>query len=157
MKHKRALGVVGIVFGGLLLLTIILPWFEMGVIILGKINLYPLWAGHGYNLAHTKFSDYSYISGIILIIAAILMIISGIYMTAKNKGKGANGVMLLGAILGVVSAIIYLLFIVKISPDVNGNYFYGSTSLYNYGLQLGFYMEMGLSVVLLILSSIFIL
>ncbi len=157
MKHKRALGVVGIIFGGLLFLTLILPWFQMGVIIFGNINLYPLWAGNGYNLANSKFSDLSYLSGGFLVAAAIMMVASGIYMTAKDKGNGSNAVMIFGAVLGVVSAIVYMLFIVKISPDSSGNYFYGSTSLYNYGLQLGFYLEAGLSIVLVIMSSIFIL
>ncbi len=157
MRNKRILGVIGIVFGALLLLTLVLPWFNVGVIIVGKVNLYPLWAGSGYNLAHVKFSNYSYISGILLILAAILMIGSGVYLTAKNKGYSANAVMLIGAVVGVISMVFYIFFVVKSSPDTNGNYFYGSTSLYNYALQMGFYIEAGLSIIMVVLSSIFLL
>ena len=157
MKNKRSLGIFGILVGILFAIGILLPWFKESVFFFGSIHFYPLWASGGYNLQKVKFSYLSYISGGILLIASIMAICSGVYMTAKNRGRASNGLMLTSATLDILSVVIYVIFITKISPDTNGNYFYGSGSIYNYGIEVGFYLEVGLSTALLIVSSIFMI
>lgn len=46
--------------------------------------------------------------------------------------------------------IFYIIFIYKISPDVNGNIFYYSNFVESYSIQAGFYIEAVSSVILFI-------
>jgi phosphoglycerol transferase MdoB-like AlkP superfamily enzyme len=157
MKDKIPLGVVSVVMGILLFVSIIIPWYSGSIILLGKINFYPFYEGSGGNIRNLMDYQYSYISGILVVVAALISIISGSVMITKPRSKSGNISSLLAGLIALIAFGVYLVFVSKISPDVNHNIFYGSGTGYSYGLQLGLYLEVASGAVLFILSLIYMI
>ncbi len=148
MKNKLVMGIFSLLFGGFILISLIIPWWNESFNVFGLSGVfYPL------SIPTLPKSDpvyLSYITGILILISGITAIAFGIIMILKKKGRNSNLGSIVASIIGIMGFIFYIIFIYKISPDVNGNIFYYSNFVESYRIQAGFYVEVVSSVILFI-------
>ena len=156
MKNKLVIGIVSLLLGALILVSLLMPWWsECLGIFFGKFTFYPFSIpGLAPKNATNNVRYFSYISGILSALSGVTAIVFGIWMIYKKKGENANIGSVIASIIGILGMIFYIIFIYKISPDSGGHIFYYSTSVYSYGLQAGFYIEGISSIILFIAGAI---
>ncbi|MCL4323197.1 MAG: hypothetical protein M1498_01940 [Candidatus Thermoplasmatota archaeon] len=156
MKDKLVIGVVSLLLGALILVSLLMPWWSESLgIFFGKFTFYPFSIpGIAPNNATDNVRYFSYISGVLSALSGVAAIVSGIWMIYKKIGENANISSVIASIIGILGMIFYVIFIYKISPDTGGSIFYYSTSVYSYGLQAGFYIEGISSIILFIVGVI---
>ncbi|MCL5787920.1 MAG: hypothetical protein M1581_04840 [Candidatus Thermoplasmatota archaeon] len=140
MRNKLVTGIVSLLFGVLILISLIIPWWNEALGIFGP-------AGTFYPLSTPTIPQdmpryLSYITGILIIVSGISAIVFGSIMIYKKKSQKSNIGSVIAGIIGIVALIVYIIFIYKVSPDLNGHVFYFSSYAgVDYGLQAGFYVE----------------
>ena len=148
MKNKLLMGIISLLLGGLILISLIIPWWNVSVSLFGFAGVfYPL----SFPAMPKNYPVYlSYITGILVLISGITSITFGIIMISKKKGRNANLGSVVASIIGIIGFILYVIFIYKISPDANGNIFNSSGLFESYSIQAGFYIEAVSSVILFV-------